>query len=142
MRNLIILFSLILFHSCSINIALYPAYGPLSESSSRQSLYITVDNVMKNYGDCHVYLKSGEYCHGQWFSSAGRYWNEVKNLGLINKYKEAFYFNIVGDENRGYAKLLGNQGTTIEIEFLTKAGTAHGFGVAKDNKNNVFKVLF
>lgn len=142
MKNFIILFSLILFQSCSINIALHPAYGPLSESSSRQSLLVTVDNVMKNYGECHVYLKSGEYCHGQWASSAGRNWDQVKNLGLINKYKDAFHFNLDAVDNRGYAKLIGNKGTTFDIEFFTRAGTAHGFGVAKDNKNNIYKVKF
>jgi len=36
----------------------------------------------------------------------------------------------------------GNKGTLMEIELLTGAGTAHGFGVAKDNKENVYRVLF
>ena len=27
---------------------------------------------------------------------------------------------------------VGNKGTSMEIEFLTGAGTAHGFEVAKD----------
>jgi hypothetical protein len=38
--------------------------------------------------------------------------------------------------------LLGTKGTSIEIEFLTGAGTAHGYGVAKDNHGNLFRVLF
>ena len=37
---------------------------------------------------------------------------------------------------------VGNKGTSMEIEFLTGAGTAIGFGVAKDNKKNVYRFLF
>ena len=47
-----------------------------------------------------------------------------------------------GNENSGFAMLLGTKGTSIEIEFLTGAGTANGFGKAKDNNGNIFKVLF
>jgi len=38
--------------------------------------------------------------------------------------------------------LVGNRGTVIQVEFYTGSGTANGTGVAKDNKGNVFKVLF
>ena len=33
-------------------------------------------------------------------------------------------------------------GTTIDIEFVTAAGRANGIGFAKDNRGNVFRLLF
>ncbi len=38
--------------------------------------------------------------------------------------------------------LVGNKGTVIHVEFYTGSGTANGSGVAKDNKGNIFKVIF
>ena len=35
-----------------------------------------------------------------------------------------------------------DKGTLIEIEYLNGAGTAHGFGIGKDNHGNIFKILF
>jgi hypothetical protein len=45
-------------------------------------------------------------------------------------------------ENQYEIAHIGDRGTTIDIEFLTGVGTCHGFGVAKDNKRNVYKVIF
>lgn len=44
--------------------------------------------------------------------------------------------------NRGEAIIVGNKGTIIEVEFYTGSGTANGFGLAKDNHGNIYKVLF
>jgi hypothetical protein len=44
--------------------------------------------------------------------------------------------------NRGEAMLVGDRGTVIQVEFYTGSGTANGTGVAKDNKGNIFKMLF
>ncbi len=38
--------------------------------------------------------------------------------------------------------IIGTRGTVIEVEFYTGSGTANGFGLAKDNKGNIYKVLF
>jgi len=38
--------------------------------------------------------------------------------------------------------LVGNRGTVIEIEFKVGNGTSNGTAVGKDNKGNIFKVLF
>ena len=38
--------------------------------------------------------------------------------------------------------LVGNMGTVIEIEFKVGSGTASGNGVGKDNKGNIFRVMF
>ena len=44
--------------------------------------------------------------------------------------------------NKGEAVLVGDRGTVIQVEFYTGSGTAYGTGVAKDNKGNIYKVLF
>ena len=35
-----------------------------------------------------------------------------------------------------------DRGTSIQAEFFTGSGTANGYGVAKDNANNIYKMLF
>ncbi|MBU3714298.1 MAG: hypothetical protein FGM46_05050 [Ferruginibacter sp.] len=56
-------------------------------------------------------------------------------------YGTGFSIGNAASVNRGEAMLICNQGTTIQIEFFTGSGTANGYGVAKDNKGNIFKLL-
>jgi hypothetical protein len=57
-------------------------------------------------------------------------------------YGSGFSMANVPGVNKGEAVLVGNRDTTIQVEFYTGSGTANGTGVAKDNKGNIFKVLF
>ena len=44
--------------------------------------------------------------------------------------------------NKVEAMFIGDRGTVIQVGFYTGSGTANGVGVAKDNKGNIYKVLF
>ncbi len=72
--------------------------------------------------------------------------SEVKPLPVIRARVDGIMGNYtVGNkpgENRGQAIVIGERGTVIEVEFYTGSGTANGFGLAKDNKGNIYKVLF
>lgn len=133
--------AVIILSSCSITLDLYPVKGPLSSSVPVRVIKAKATNVTSNSGKCYLTLPGGEYCEGRWSSTAGAH-GSPNNYSLLLDYGQELGLSPRGNENRGYAMLLGTKGTSIEIEFLTGAGTAHGFGVAKDNKGNIFKVLF
>ena len=127
--------------SCNVTLELYPIKGPLSTTIPIKVLRAKATNVIGNSGKCFLTLSDGEKCTGRWSSTAGVR-KSINNSGLLLSYGQELGLSPRGNENRGFAMLLGNKGTSIEIEFLNGAGTAHGFGVAKDNKGNIYKVLF
>jgi hypothetical protein len=141
MHKVILFLVSIALTSCSITLELYPAKGPLSSQIPIKVIKATATNVTSNSGRCFLTLSNGEYCEGRWSSTAGVK-GSPNNYSLLLTYGQELGLTPRGNENRGYAMLLGTKGTSIEIEFLTGAGTAHGFGVAKDNRGNLFKVLF
>ena len=141
MKKVSFLLSLFFLTSCSITLNLFPTKGPLSEKLPVKVIKAKATNVTSNSGKCFLTMPDGEYCTGRWSSTAGVVASK-NNYGLMLSYGQELGLNPRGNENRGYAMLLGNKGTSLEIEFLTGAGTAHGFGIAKDNKGNIYKVLF
>ena len=66
--------------------------------------------------------------------------------GLFNKYGalaglSTAAVNVPG-VNRGEAMAMCKSGNQVQAEFFTGSGTANGVGVAKDDRGNVFKLLF
>ena len=141
MSKIIFVLVVLSLSSCSITLDLYPAKGPMSNQVPIKVIKAKATNVTSNSGRCFLTLPDGEYCEGRWSSTAGVK-GSPNNYSLILNYGQELGLSPRGNENRGYAMLLGSKGTSIEIEFLTGAGTAHGFGIAKDNRGNLFKVLF
>lgn len=140
MRFLPILVILIAFSSC-VTLELYPVKGPSSAQVPITVIKAKAKGVMGNSGKVSLTMPDGEVCKGRWSSTAGVKGSK-NNVGLLVDYGQELGLSPRGNENRGYAMAVGNKGTSMEIEFLTGAGTAHGFGVAKDNKGNVYRVLF
>lgn len=141
MKQLFLVLVIGTLSSCSITLDLYPVKGPLATKIPVRVIKAKATNVTSNSGKCFLTMSDGEYCEGRWSSTAGVR-KSINNYSLLLSYGQELGLSPRGNENRGYAMLLGNKGTSIEIEFLTGAGTAHGFGVAKDNKGNLYKVLF
>ena len=100
---------------------------------------------MGNSGSITLTMPDGETCTGQWSSAAGMSVSHSSGT-LFSQYGSAYWSGYsVGNkpgENRGQAIIIGDRGTVIEIEFYTGSGTASGFGLAKDNKENIYRVLF
>lgn len=141
MKKIYLLLIVGILSSCSITLDLYPVKGPLATKVPVRVIKATATNVTSNSGKCFLTMADGEKCEGRWSSTAGVR-KSINNYSLLLSYGQELGLSPRGNENRGYAMLLGDKGTSIEIEFLTGAGTAHGFGVAKDNKGNLYKVLF
>ena len=141
MNKISLILIVFIFSGCSITLELYPVKGPLASKIPVRVIKAKATNVTSNSGKCFLTMSDGEKCEGRW-SSTGGVRNSTNNYSLLLSYGQELGLSPRGNENRGYAMLLGDKDTSIEIEFLTGKGTAHGFGVAKDNKGNLFKVLF
>ena len=145
LNNISNLILVLLLTGCTTTANLYPVQGPLSDQKPFPVLTAHVDGIMGNTGNIKLTMPDGELCKGKWSSAAGM----SVSYGSVNLFSQ--YGNIFGSGfsvannpgvNRGEAILAGNKGTLIEIEFYTGSGTANGFGLAKDNHGNIYKVLF
>jgi hypothetical protein len=142
-RSLFVVCLLVSLCGCSMSTTarLYPVEGPLLQQSPLPALVATAHDVQRNNGEMTLAGHDGELFTGEWSSLAGV---SVSTLALFNQY-EATY-GVVRSRgskwNPGPAFLVGNRGTTIDIEFVTAAGTVNGFGYAKDNRGNVYRLLF
>jgi len=146
LKTLITYITLVLLVTgCTTTASLYPVKGPLSEQKPLPVLTAHVDGFMGNTGSISLTMPDGELCKGKWSSAAGM----AVGYGTVNLFSQ--YGSVFGSGfsvanqpgvNRGEAILVGNKGTIIEVEFYTGSGTANGFGLAKDNHGNIYKVLF
>jgi hypothetical protein len=139
--------------ACSTTATFYPVDGPLSKQQPLPVLTATVDGIMGNTGNILLSLPDGEHCTGKWSSIAPMsvgFTTATASLSATNSmasawttvYGSGFSVSNLPGVNKGEAMLVGDRGTVIQVEFYTGSGTANGSGVAKDNKGNVFKVLF
>jgi len=127
---------------CSTSVNLFPIEGPLSKMVPLPTIIAKVDGIMSNSGNFDLELPNGEVCKGKWASAAPT----VSYSGtLFGRYGQVANFNVTGIRpgvNRGEAFASCNQGTTIQAEFFTGSGTANGYGIARDSKSNVYKMIF
>ena len=138
---------------CSTTATLYPVVGPLSKQQPLPVLIAAVDGIMGNTGGISLSLPDGEHCTGKWSSIAPMsvgfstsYASGSATSGMASVwttvYGSGFWLGNLPGVNKGEAMVVGDRGTVIQVEFYTGSGTANGTGVAKDNKGNIFKVLF
>ncbi len=144
---------LIILSGCSTTATLYPVEGPLSKEQPLPVLLATADGIMGNTGNISLTLPDGEFCKGKWssiapisvgFSTASATGTAASGMTSVwsTVYGSGFSMSNLPGVNKGEAMLVGNRGTVIKVEFYTGSGTANGTGVAKDNKGNIFKMLF
>jgi hypothetical protein len=139
--------------ACSTTATLYPVDGPLSKNQPLPVLTASVDGIIGNTGGIFLTLPDGEQCNGKWsslapmsvgFSTASASGATTNGMASAwaTVYGSGFSVGNLTGINKGEAMLVGNRGTVIQVEFYTGSGTANGSGVDKDNKGNIFKVLF
>lgn len=144
---------LIILAGCSTTATLYPVEGPLSKEQPLPVLLATAGGIMGNTGNISLTLPDGEYCKGRWssiapmsvgFPTASASGTATTGMSSVwsTVYGSGFSVSNLPGVNKGEAMLVGDRGTVIQVEFYTGSGTANGSGVAKDNKGNIFKVLF
>ena len=136
---------LVVMCGCSTTANLYPVKGPLAEVKPLPVIRARINGIMGNSGGITLKMPDGEPCKGEWSSAAGISITSSSGT-LFSQYGSAYWSGYTvsnkAGENRGQAIVIGEHGTVIQIEFYTGSGTANGFGLAKDNKGNIYKVLF
>jgi len=152
-RICILLISVSILISCSTTATLYPIDGPLSKIQPLPVITAKADGIMGNTGNISLTFPDGELCKGRWssiapmsvdFSTASATGTATNGMSSVwaTVYGTGFSVSNLAGVNRGEAVIVGDKGTVIQVEFYTGSGTANGAGVAKDNKGNIFKVLF
>jgi hypothetical protein len=148
MRGILIVLSMLfslMMSGCSITASMVPVEGPLSQLRPVPIIEATVDGVMGHTGTISMTMPDGEQCSGRWSSAAGTgiSYGSGSLFGTYGAaYGTGFAISTGHGQNPGQAFLTCNRGTTMQIEFVTGSGTAHGFGFAKDNNGNVYKLIF
>lgn len=143
MIRALLLLPVVLLCSCTITADLYPVEGPYAQSQPVPVLKAKVHGVLGNSGKIDLRMPTGELCKGRWSSVAPA--SSGINVGVnvsIGAASPDWKDMIQPGKNRGEAYLIGDRGTTLEVVFFTGAGTASGFGEARDNRGNRYKVLF
>jgi len=130
---------------CSTTASFFPVEGPLSTMVPVPVIEAKVDGILGNTGNLSLLMPDGEQCSGKWSSAAGA-GVTVQSGSLMGTYGP-LYGTVTSvstgtGQNQGQAFLTCAAGRTIQVEFVTGAGTANGFGFAKDNMENVYRVLF
>lgn len=130
---------------CSLKATMVPVEGPLSHIRPVRVLYVRADGILGNSGDISFVMPDGESCKGRWSSAAGAGLS-IGSAGLLSQYGSTYitgYSVSTGTgQNPGQALAVCSKGRTVQLEFVTGAGTAHGFGIGKDNESNIYRFVF
>ncbi|MGA3131539.1 MAG: hypothetical protein ABSD59_12105 [Terracidiphilus sp.] len=137
---------------------LYPVQGPATAQTPPPSFTAKLSNYLHNSGTITLTQDGGETFQGPWTTVTIKFINS-KTPGTPASYPPqpnlAFawdlvygptYFNthILGSQTIGQATATGSNGTVLQLEFQKeKLGNPvdNIFGVAIDNKGNVYKVV-
>ena len=134
-----------LVSGCGITGTMIPVEGPLSKTRPVPVLQVAIDGILGNSGNLSFNMPGGERCTGKWSSAAGS-GVSVNFGGLISKYGAVYGSGVTVSpgrgQNPGQALAVCDSGRTLQLEFVTGAGTASGYGFGKDNQENVYRFVF
>jgi hypothetical protein len=157
-RILLLLLSVAILDGCSATARLYPVQGPLS-TQTPLPVFLAKMTGKPNSGTITAMLNSGEACKGHWQviprakaakgattatypsdNNMSAEWDAVYGTGF-------YVAHVLGQKLYVRTVLTGNQGTVLNAEMYrpdTHDDVALGSikGVAKDNKNNLYKIAF
>jgi hypothetical protein len=148
-RTQIRLFALLLAATlaaaCSTTARLYPVEGPLAAVTPPPVIEALVEGITGNNGRLSWTMPDGATCVGEWSSAAGSQITFVQG-SLFSQYGatygSGFAVGSGGGQNPGRGFAACTDGLRFDVEFVTGAGTASGFGLARDSAGNVYRVLF
>lgn len=137
---------------------LYPVLGPATAQTPPQAFTAKLNNYVRNSGKITLTQAGGETFQGTWTAVTIAYVNPKTpgtpasyppqpNLGFAWDlvYGQGYFLaHILGSQTIGQAVATGDHGTVIQLEFQTEklgAPSDNIFGVAVDNKGNVYKVV-
>ncbi|MGA3070164.1 MAG: hypothetical protein ABSD43_08110 [Terracidiphilus sp.] len=137
---------------------LFPVQGPAATQAPPPAFTAKLTNIFKQSGKISLAQENGESFQGTWTIVTASFFN-AKTPGSPASYPpqpnlafawdlvygEGYYVGtILGSENVGQAMATGDRGTVLQVEFhREQLGVAEDnhFGVAVDNKGNIYKVV-
>jgi hypothetical protein len=155
----VLLLGVSLMVGCSATARFYPVQGPLS---SQTPLPVPVAKVTfgVNPGNISVVLGDGEVCKGRWavvprgqVPKGAAAANALTAIGMQPEwdtvYGPGFYVaHVLGTKYYAQVMATGNRGTVLNVEMYRPENVEeHGNliaavkGVAKDNKDNIYKLV-
>jgi hypothetical protein len=137
---------------------LYPVQGPAATQADPPVFTAKVTNYLGKSGIITLVQVNGESFQGPWSIVTATFYNDKTpgtpasyppqpNLAFAwdAVYGEGYYVStILGSENVGQAVATGDKGTVLQIEFHREqlgVPEDNHFGVAVDNKGNIYKVV-
>jgi len=136
----------------------YPVQGPLSAQAPVPVFKAEATGWLMS-GEMSVKLEGGEVCKGRWSATqaapeptaappaSGADEESLASVWDI-VYGQGFYVShVLGRHLFARAKLAGDKGTVLRVEVYkpdsaSRENTRPARGVAKDNKGNIYKVVF
>ncbi len=137
---------------------LYPVAGPAATQAAPPLFTAKVQNYMGKSGIMTLVQGDGETFRGPWSIVTATFYNDKtpgtpasfppqSNLAFAWDivYGEGYYIStILGSQQIGQAVVTGDKGTVLQIEFHREqlgVPEDNHFGVAVDNKGNIYKVV-
>jgi hypothetical protein len=145
--------ALSLMAGCSATFRLYPVQGPLSAQTPLPVFPGKVTGVL-NSGNVSFTLLDAEVCKGLWTrvvplnAASGKTSQPSSGMSSVwdTVYGSGYYVShVLGAKLYAQAAITGSRGTVLRVEFYRPnpgSGQVHLFGVAKDSKDNIYKLVF
>ena len=131
--------------ACSLTATMIPVQGPLSQTSPVPILSVKVDGIMGSSGKIRFALPDGEQCSGRWSSAAGTGATYAAG-SLLSKYGSTYIsgFSVSSGSGQvpGSALATCSKGRVFQLDFVHGDGSPHGFGIAKDSVENIYRFVF
>ena len=119
-----------------------PSFKGMDMQLAQARLY----NFLSDHGTVTLALPKGQACRGTWTTDKRRFAG-VSQTSLLNAIGPDADRTIstVGNEptsRNGRASLFCDDATTVQMDFVTRRGTADGYGVARDSGGRHYLIKF
>jgi hypothetical protein len=155
MKVFFVLLALSLMAGCSATLRLYPVQGPLS-AQTPLPVFPGKFTGLVNSGNISFALGDGEVCKGLWTrvvpvkAAKGETIANPPSSGMSSVwdtvYGSGYYVShVLGAKLYAQAAITGDRGTVLSVEFYRPnpgSERVHVFGVARDSKDNIYKLVF
>lgn len=149
----LLLLGISLMLGCSRTYRFYPVQGPLSTQTPSLVLVAKLTGAISS-GSISVVLSDGEVCKGHWAevpqvqvpkgANTATAPTDSMSSGWDTVYGSGYYVSHVLGARNARAVASGNRGTVLNVEMYATPEGEHTFvikGIAKDNKDNIYKVV-
>lgn len=141
----ILIICIFLSGCATIPINIYPVEGPLAG----KGIILKSKYVYRGigHGPIEVTMPDGEVCKGEYSTIAGGVTGSSFGSGWLfsaqqyNSLWGSGFTSTVENRQYGQATLIGDKGTIVQVEYFTSL-TGHGFGLGKDNKENIYRIQY